>query len=166
MPTQKVTSLWQSHRPGQSGETKGYLPLAKPRSRAVCLNKSLPPLGKATVQGSMPKQKVASLGQSHRPGQYAETKGYLPWAKPPSRAVCRNIRLPPLGKATVQGSMPKQKVTSLGQSHRPGLYADTKGYVPLAKPPSRAVWRNKRLPPSGKATVQGSMLKQKLTSLG
>src|SRR5258705_12536553 len=58
----------------------------------------------------MPKQKVTSLGQSHRPGQYAETKGY-PWAKPPSRAVCRNKRLPTLGKATVQGSMPKQKVT-------------------------------------------------------
>src|SRR5438034_2847234 len=74
------------------------------------------PLGKATVQGNMPKQKVTSLGQSHRPGQYAETKGYLPWAKPPSRAVCRNKRLPPLGKATVQGSMPKQKVTSLSNA--------------------------------------------------
>src|SRR5258707_11152531 len=34
--------------------------------------------------------------------------------------LCRNKRLPPLGEATVPGSMPKQKVTSLGQSHRPG----------------------------------------------
>src|SRR5438046_395566 len=113
----------------------------------------------------MPKHKVISLGQSHRPGQYAETNGYLPWAKPPSRAVCRNKRLSPLGKATVQGSMPKQKVTSLGQSHRPGQYAETKGYLPWAKPPSRAVCRNKRLSPLGKATVQGSMPKQKVISL-
>src|SRR6266516_771965 len=120
MPKQKVTSLGQSHRPGQYAETKGYLPWAKPPSRTVCRNKRLPPLGKAILMLNMPKQKLTSLGLSHRPGQFAETKGYLPWAKPPSRTVCRNKRLPPLGKATDQGSMPKQEITSPRQSPRTG----------------------------------------------
>src|SRR6266480_6280315 len=59
-----------------------------------------------------------------------------PWAKPPSRAVCRNKRLPPLGKATVQGSMPKQKVTSLSKASSATLPSPSHGSGPewLATP--------------------------------